>query len=154
MEKTSPSTNPHFTGISHVLPQREIVTFRISLDAMNLWTYGRHLMPRVPVSVARTRESLAESTGRQTTLIRNPGRPFFIVHGIAQTSRAPDAIIRSMQEASTSPVTSSTLVSSTSTLSSPASPPASRSVTLSTLGMPGESRSPAPYPVAITFPET
>src|SRR5690606_38656431 len=64
-EKAFPPRVPHLTGTSHRLPDRSIVTIRVSLSATNLWMLGMQRTPRVPVSSARATESRAESPGKQ-----------------------------------------------------------------------------------------
>ena len=79
----------------------------------------------------------------QITLTRKPERPFFIISGAAETSRAPASIMRCIVYDRTSPVTSSTLVSRISTkFSSRLSD--SRIMARSTFAQRGRSFVPAP----------
>ena len=81
------------------------------------------------------------------TVTRYPGLPFFMMTGVALASRAPAAMNRASASPITSPLTSSTFVSSISTVScgsAPGVPVVSTTIARSTLGECGVSRLPAP----------
>ena len=119
-------------------------------SATKRFAIGIQRTPRLPVSRAKSFASLAESSGIHTTRIRCPARPFFMIRGVIDASRAPASIKREMVSAKISPEISSTFVSRTSIVVSSAADSIRYAVKI--FGWSDGSRLPAPRPRAMSFP--